>query len=1020
MKIRLKTFSVLVLIAVSIFSFVFFATRYYLNRTFNAVELAEINRELKQVDQIIQHESDYIQALTKDWAYWDDMYDYVANPVGDYLERQLPISIYDEQNLQFIGIYDETGGCLYEHMYSPLTGKISPPSDSFREYLKPDSRLLSTDGTGFHGVLALEEGIMILSAEPIRHSKKANSNGVIVFGRFFTEQILESMRLRSGVDFSLISIHALHESDQYATIFQQMVQEISFNKVVESGDRLNAYTIYSNLFGDPEFLVEVKMKRALLMQGHKLFKYNFSVVVLVIIAGGILLILFLEFHMLARVTHISAGVRKFADDPEQDVDILVSGKDEISAIAQNINAMILSLKDNQSFLTQILSSIDTGVLLIDPETRTIVQANIAAARLIGVAPDKLIGADCQQFTCFEEGSLCPITDQGFSGNVSITTFKNINGTNTYTVLRSITTIQKEGKKFILESFTDISDLEKTRLSLEMSEATYRAIFNNTGNATILLDADTTIQLANHQFEKLSGWSREDLEGKVSWTKFVHPDDLDMLINNHAKRRTDEDVPGDYSTRFVNAAGEVKHVSLTVALLPDKTRSIASLRDITKNKQDEKLLEYQAYHDILTNLPNRLSLQRSLSEAVTRAFDQKKTIGVMLLDLDRFKNYNDSFGHEFGDEILKAVSKRLAKLELGHMTMGRLGGDEFLFILEDLIDQKSLIISAEQILRVVEKPLLIQKRDIYLGGSIGIAVYPEDGTTAEDLIKNADLAMYQSKERGKNTFTLYTKDLDKHMIERLTIETNLRNAIENGEIVAYYQPIIDTRTGRVWGVEALARWFKNGEMISPADFIPVAEETNLVIPLDKHVLEQGCRDLSMLANEGFGELNLSVNYSANHFKKGDISSDITTILIHNNFQSSKLYVELTETALMENLDMAMETLADVRASGVKVVLDDFGTGYSSLQYLQKLDIQALKIDRSFIQSLKDPYDDSTQLVKTIVSMAKGLDLQIVAEGVETQDQYEFVKNERCERAQGFLLAKPMPLEKLTEFLKESKK
>ena len=1020
MNVRPKIFSVLLLLLIGLMTAVYSGARLYLHSNFVDFEKQEFLKNTKRVEQVLHHEVTVLNALTTDWAYWDDLYDHLDHPESNFIERQLPMSIFTEQNLQLAAIYKNDGTKLYQQMYNPKTKQFYDFPPDLEKYFQEGSHLINPEEpTGRSGLLLLDSGILMLSVNPISHSKYPKPNGVIVFGRFLSTSLLQDMRIRSDLDFKIFGLTKGDPPFEIHDVYEEMIRDVEFEKIVENEDTMEGYMLYPDIFGQNSFLVEIVSPRSLFLRGQGLFHFNIYIMLAAAVIGGIVLISFLEFNFLGRILTINDQVIAFTNNSEAETNIQATGNDEIAAIARNINAMTHSLKDNQLFLTQVLSSIDTGVLLINPENYEIIHANIAAARLIGVAPDELIGERCRNFTCLDDTDLCPIVDLGFSGNISVVKLRNKQGTQEYSVLRSVTTVQKEGKDLILESFTDISDLEATRQSLEMSEATYKALFNNTGTAASLVDADTTILLVNHEFENLSGYSKVEIEGKMSWTHFIHRDDLDEMISYHSKRRNNEMVPRNYQARFITRDGDTRHISFTVALLPDGKRSIGALLDITKSKQAEQMLAHQAFHDVLTGLPNRLSLQKTLEGIMETAIRHNKKVGVMLLDLDRFKNYNDSFGHEFGDEILKHVSVRLAAMELGYVHLGRLGGDEFLFIFEDLIDSKTLILSAEQILKEVERPLQLQKRDIFLGGSIGIVAFPEDGNTAEDLIKNADLAMYQSKERGKNTFTLYTKDLDKHMLERLTLETNLRHAIQNKELMVYYQPILDAETGRVWGVEALARWIKDEQFISPAQFIPVAEETNLIIPLDKFVLEQACNDLTTLANEGFGELNLSVNYSANHFKKGEIATGITSILIKNNFQSSRLYIELTETALMENLAMALDILSDVRASGVRVVLDDFGTGYSSLQYLQKLDIQALKIDKSFIQALGDPFEDSTQLVATIITMAKNLDLNVVAEGVETQDQLDFIRNQRVERAQGFYLAKPMPIEKLIEFLSEKK-
>jgi len=545
--------------------------------------------------------------------------------------------------------------------------------------------------------------------------------------------------------------------------------------------------------------------------------------------------------------------------------------------------------------------------------------------------------------------------------------------------------------------------------LRESEERYRTIFMNTGAASILIEEDTSIILANREFAKFAGVSMERLAERPSWTQFFHEDDVPRMLEYHRLRRvTPEAAPRVYEARFKDALGRVRHVSMTVALIPGTGKSIASILDIGRMKEAEERLARQAFTDDLTGQPNRAHFLIRLEHAVAMAERAGTRLGVMLLDLDEFKGINDSLGHQAGDEVLIQVAERLRAALRRSDTLARLGGDEFTIIVEGVDEPEDLAEVARKIIATMGEPFAAAQAEIFLGVSIGIAVYPQDGRTPERLMQCADMAMYRSKTLGKNTFSFFTPDLNYQAVVRLRTENQLRAAVSDDRITAYFQPVVGIDDGCPAGFEALARWRDENGVVPPdAGFIAVAEKTGLIVRIDRLILEQACGFCARLNATGGRRLFVAVNISARHFLRGTLVDDVSGALAASGLDPDCLEIEITETTLMENFEAARRVIDELSSLGVRLALDDFGTGYSSLAYLRNLPVQKLKIDRAFIARSHTP--DGGALLKAVVDLAMSLGIEPVAEGVETREQADYLRSIGCRLAQGWLFCRAVPAE-----------
>ena len=559
-------------------------------------------------------------------------------------------------------------------------------------------------------------------------------------------------------------------------------------------------------------------------------------------------------------------------------------------------------------------------------------------------------------------------------------------------------------------------IERTK-ELHESEVLYRTIFENTGAATIIIEEDMIISLANSVFVNISGFGWEEIELKKPFFDFLDKKSHRVLLNDEGFLSNEKNL----ECKFINKEREEKDILLTITSIPGTENHVASLTDISELKEAERQITHQAFHDTLTNLPNRALFIEHLNMALKRGKRRPEyRFAVLYLDIDRFKLVNDSLGHSVGDKLLKAFAERIQDSLREIDTLARLGGDEFVILLEDIEGKDYASMVAERLQKELKRPFIVNTKEVFAPASFGVMLNTQDYDLPEDIIRDADAAMYHAKEKGRAQYKVFDKKLHEKALHLLQRETDLRKAIHRKEFVTHYQPIVSLKTRSVVGFEALIRWnHPQLGLIYPGSFISIAEETGLIIPITRLVLEEACSDLKSWQEQvqHLQKLTLNINISSKHFLLPSLLDDIKDVLDSTDLPPDHLKLEITETALMEDVEETVRHVNRMREYGLQIVIDDFGTGYSSLSYLQRLPIDTLKVDRSFVSRIQNTPDGNRNIVEAIISLAHRLDMIVVAEGVENLEQYTILLNMNCQFGQGYLFSKPIPKQEIDVLIQD---
>lgn len=694
-------------------------------------------------------------------------------------------------------------------------------------------------------------------------------------------------------------------------------------------------------------------------------------------------------------------------------------------ITEQKNAELALQRESSSWI-QAMDSFSDAIYLLDAD-RHLVRANKMFYTMLDLDPVQVVGKHIIDIVHPQgEAVPCPVCKAQEERIDTVITLEADHPDNTaMRPLEIVVKVIRDDWGVQTGTLVSIHDLTRTRKieeSLLESERRFRRVVAEAPFPMMIHAENGEVLEINKAWSEATGYSREDIPDIASWLKLAYEANsqdvksVKEIIERvyGIDRRVDQ---GERVIRCKDGSTSIWHFNAApVGRLADGRRYVVSMaQDISKSKAAQEQIEFMAYHDALTGLPNRLLAKDHLEQAILVADREKTLVALLFVDLDKFKTINDSLGHIVGDCLLKGAATRLRECLRDTDTLSRQGGDEFLIVLQNVRDSDSITVVIEKILVRLAEPFMIDNNELSITLSIGIAVYPDDGKDFDILLKKSDIAMYQAKESGRNTYRFHTAQMNTDAIEHLRMRNGLRRALEHGEFVLYYQPQINLASGAVIGMEALIRWIHPVlGMVTPGRFISIAEDSGLIVPIGDWVIKEACRQAVAWHNSGFHELFVAVNLSAVQFKYGDVMKCVTQALEQSGLNPALLELELTESILITDTEKVLTTMQQLKSLGLKLSIDDFGTGYSSLSYLKQFNVDKLKIDQSFVCDMADDPNYAT-IVSAIIQMAKSLNLTIIAEGVEDERQLALLRRQECDEVQGYYFAKPMPAEEVPVYL-----
>ncbi len=731
----------------------------------------------------------------------------------------------------------------------------------------------------------------------------------------------------------------------------------------------------------------------------------------VVLALALLAWLLIHFLVSRRVAKVTEAMERF-DGGAADATSGVSGNDEIGRLGQAFDKMaqaqVRSLLNTRK-LSQAVEQSAASVIITD-RMGVIEFVNAAFTSITGYAQSEALGKKPGMLSAGEtsSGQYRELWETIMGGGTWRGEMIN-RRKNGELYWDSVVISPVHGESGEITHFVAIQEDITARKAAEEKLLLNMHILNSINEGVAVTDAEQRFCYVNPAFTAITGYSGEEVLGK-------NP----KLLSSGLMERTfygtmwkDINETGHWQGEIIDRrkTGESFPEWLSISVLKDEhgqvSRYVSVFADISERKAAERRMAHMAQHDFLTGLPNRMLLLDRLGQAISRAERRGHKVAVMFLDLDRFKNINDTLGHPIGDKLLQEVAGRISRVSRAEDTVCRLGGDEFIVMLPRVESMENVSITAQKVLESIAGTCVIEGNEIEVTTSIGISVFPDDGRDGSSLLKHADSAMYHAKESGRNNYRFFTAEMNQRVLERMAIETKLRRALARKEFVLHYQPQVDLYSGRVVGVEALLRWHDpDVGIVPPAHFVHIAEENGLIIPIGEWVLREACQQKARWLKLGLPDIVMSVNLSVLQLRQKNLSETISSILHANDLDPSGLELEITESAVMRDAEASITVLHSLKDLGVRLAMDDFGTGYSSLSYLKRLPIDKLKIDQSFVRDVHHDQDDAA-IVSTIISMARNLNLKVVAEGVETDSQFAFLNQHGCAEGQGYFFGNPMP-------------
>jgi diguanylate cyclase (GGDEF)-like protein/PAS domain S-box-containing protein len=995
---------------------------------FSGLEQREVEKNVKRASEAIQREAFLLDALAEDTASWDATYEFAESRDPDFYALNLSPGALGTTVIDWVAVVDVSGEVLSGPTRDIRTGELLEIAELPRGQWGESHPLLLGDTRidPIYGLMATSDGPMLVASRDILTSADTGpARGRVVMGRRIDAAFVEGIGERAHID---ISAWPASDPSIPPSAREALVSDDAGRLHTDSGpddERLDAYTLLSGVTGAPALIIRVSISREITQRAAYV---NRLTLLWFLVQGailGFLIMVLLHSAIIAPLGVLTRQLGVIRSTTDLTVDVSTERNDEIGDLSREFGSMLGqlgrhiedrrksedALRHSEERLQEAQQVAQVGSWEVDlvngswwwsDELFRIYGRDIASGHptleevLSGIYADDRdrVGQAFRELIEEDSGS------KGIEAR-----FVVANGDLQHHDVFWNVENDREGR--LLRVYGTVSDVTE-RYKSEEAMRRAAAVFETATEGIVIADSSGHIVDVNSAFSSITGHERNDVVGRKAEVLDSKRHDFEFYQSIAAEVEQSGKWEGEIWVRHKDGAAIPAWISIGRTLGDESSTEqiVAVFNDMTARKNAEEVIARQATYDMLTGIPNRALFIDRLSQETLRAERNGRGVALIFIDLDDFKKVNDTLGHSAGDEVLRMAADRITQNIRNVDTAARVGGDEFAVIapkLQDIVDAEPI---AQRILDAMAVPMEVHGQDILTTASIGIAIYPADSDDGAELLRDADIAMYRSKNSGGNSIEFFTAEMSERATRRLKIESELQHALEIGEFEVHYQPIVALPDGRMVGVEALLRWH-NAELgvVSPAEFIPVAESTGIIVPIGAWVLETACRQIKEWQDAGWSDLRIAVNLSPREVDRGDAIKSISTALNKSGLAAESLEIEVTERVLLDDVEKAGSTFREIKDLGVRLCIDDFGTGYSSLSYLRNYPFDVLKIDRAFVHDAAR-HVSGVSLLRAIIAMADSLDLEVIAEGVETKEQLALLSELGCGFAQGYHFCAPL--------------
>jgi len=1027
------TLSQKTVLIVALFATANVVTGYSIHRSVVAPEFAEleqreVEKNVNRVREAIQREAQFLDVIAFDSGSWDSTYDFMESRDPEYFVKNFGPGVLEATVADWVVVVRSDGEVISDPIRDINTGQLLEIAEFPQDRWSLSNPLLlgDTETEPIAGLMVTSDGPMLIaSRDVLTTNNQGPSRGRLIMGRRFDAPFVEALGSRTRID---LSVGSLSDPSVPLSIREALLgggEDRFYSDLDVDGDHLVVYRILKDISGEPAMILRARFPREITQRAAYVTRLSLLWFLVQGAVLGLLIMVLMHRAIIAPLGVLTRQLGVIRSTADLTLDVTTERNDEIGELSRAFGSMLGQLGKQIDVRRKSEDALRHSEERLQ-EAQQVAQVGSWEVDLASGAwwwSDELFRIHGREIPSGPPTlkelltSIYPgdrgrvgeafrglIEEESSSTGIEVRFDLASDGIRHHEVLWNI---ESDPEGLPLRAYGTVSDVtDRYRSEEAMRRAA--AVFETATEAIVIADPGGNIIDVNSAFSSITGHDRDDVIGGSAEVLDSKRHEFSFYQSVAAEIEQAGKWEGEIWIRHKDnrAIPTWASIGRTLGRESSIEQIVAVFNDMTERKDAEEVIARQATYDLLTNIPNRALFIDRLSQETALAEKGDHGVALIFIDLDDFKKVNDTLGHSAGDEVLRIAADRIAQNIRSVDTVARVGGDEFAVIapkLHEVIDAEPI---AKRILDALVAPMAVQGQDIQVAASIGIAIYPADSADGEELLRDADIAMYRSKNSGGSSIEFYTEEMNERATRRIMIEAQLQNALEVGEFEVHYQPIVALPDGRMVGVEALLRW-KNVELgvVSPVEFIPVAESTGIIVPFGAWVLETACRQVKEWQDAGWSDLRVAVNLSPREVDRGDAIKSISTALIKSGLAAEYLEIEVTERVLLDDVERAGSAFREIKELGVKLCIDDFGTGYSSLSYLRNYPFDVLKIDRAFVQDASQ-HESGVSLLRAIISMADSLELEVIAEGVETEEQLALLCDLGCGFAQGYYFCAPL--------------